>query len=298
MRPLTRLFALFTISTLGALAAHAEPPRVIADIAPVQSLAAAVTEGLSVPALLLPPGASPHDHSMRPSEAGALAEADLVFWVGPALSPWLQKSLESLGGEARIIALSEVEGATIWPARQGLERAPIAGTDDPHSWLDPENAVLWLGVIAQALSQADPEHAAQYATNAEAAAANIGAVVAEIRDQLAAADLKPYLVGHDAWQYFERRFDLPASWAIRDHEEQRPSPARLAALQGVVKTHAISCILAEPPVNEAEVATVFAGRAVKIVPLDPLGVTLERGPGLYPALLRATGQAIAACASE
>ncbi len=286
---------LVALLLLAALPARAGRLRIVADIAPVHSLVAAVAGAQADPALLLPPGASPHEYAMRPSEAGALAGAELVFWVGPALTPWLERPLANLSKGARIVALSEAPGLVKWPLRAGIEGAPVPASLDPHLWLDPENALVWLGAIEAALAQADPAHAAQYAQNAAAARARIRALAGEIGAGLRAATPGPYLVGHDAWQYFERRFELPPSPAIRDHEDQRPSPARIAALQALGRARGIACVLAEPPVNEAEIATVLAGRPARVVPLDPLGTTLPPGPGLYGALLRRTAQAVAAC---
>jgi zinc transport system substrate-binding protein len=74
----------------------ADVPRVAVDIAPVHSLVARVMEGVGTPDLILPPGASPHEYSLRPSEAAALQEADIVFWMGEDLTPWMEDAVETL----------------------------------------------------------------------------------------------------------------------------------------------------------------------------------------------------------
>ncbi len=292
-----RLFA--PVALLALLAAPLTParaaPRVATDIAPVQSLVAAVMEGLGAPGLILPPGAAPHDHSMRPSEAAALADAELVFWIGPALTPWLERSLQALAGEARLVTLSEAPGSVTWPARSGIEQTPIPGSVDPHLWLDPDNARLWLGVIAAELAGADPEHAAEYAANAARARGEIDAAEADIRKRISGLGNTPLLVTHDSWQYFTRHFALPEPRAISDSEAARPGPAYLRALQQLVAAQAIACVLAEPPVDQAQIDMVFGGSAVTIVTADPLGTGLAPGAGLYPELLRSIGRALASC---
>ncbi|PKQ12866.1 MAG: zinc transporter [Alphaproteobacteria bacterium HGW-Alphaproteobacteria-1] len=99
--------------------ALADVPRVAVDIAPVHSLVARVMQGVGAPLLIVAPGASPHEYSLRPSEAAALQEADLVFWVGPGLTPWLETAIETLAGGAAVTEMLEVDGTTELPFREG-----------------------------------------------------------------------------------------------------------------------------------------------------------------------------------
>lgn len=99
-------------------AAMAEAPRVAVDIAPVHSLVAQVMQGVGAPDLLVPQGVSPHDYSMRPSEAQALQAADVVFWVGPMLTPGLDETIETLAGDAVSVELAEVEGLALLEFRE------------------------------------------------------------------------------------------------------------------------------------------------------------------------------------
>lgn len=113
------LIPLSVAATLLAGTALADVPNVAVDIAPVHSLVARVMQGVGDPALIVAPGASPHEYSLRPSEAAALQEADLVFWVGPDLTPWLDDAIDTLAGDATVIELLEVDGATELPFREG-----------------------------------------------------------------------------------------------------------------------------------------------------------------------------------
>ena len=104
------LLTLSLATTLIGGGAHADTPQVAVDIAPVHSLVARVMEGVAVPDLIIQPGASPHEYSLRPSEAAALQASDLVFWVGPGLTPWLADTIETLAQEASVTALSKLDG--------------------------------------------------------------------------------------------------------------------------------------------------------------------------------------------
>src|SRR6056297_4277677 len=115
-----RLIATLTAGLGFAGAALAETPKVVADITPVHSLVAQVMEGAGTPTLLIAPGASPHGYAMRPSEASALEAADLVFWMGEGLTPWLEGSIGSLAGDAHVIALLGADETHVLPFREGI----------------------------------------------------------------------------------------------------------------------------------------------------------------------------------
>ena len=110
-------------STAAALAlgtgAYADVPSVAVDIAPLHSLVARVMDGVGTPELVIPAGASPHEYSLRPSEAAALENAELVFWMGEDLTPWLEDAVETLAGDAEVTALLEAEGTTLLEFREG-----------------------------------------------------------------------------------------------------------------------------------------------------------------------------------
>lgn len=295
--------------------ARAEAPHVVADIAPVHSLVAQVMRGLGSPVLILRPGVSPHDYALRPSEAAALQEADLAIWTGAALTPWLEAPLGALAGEAKVLGLLDSEGTLLLEYREEVgthDEHDHAGHDedhgedheghhhhdgvDPHAWLDPGNARLWLGQMAQALSDIDPENAARYRQNAEEGKAAIDEAVADARRMLETFDDTRYIVFHDAWQYFESAFDVHPSAAIALGDAAAPGPARIAALRALVTEAGIVCAFSEPQFNDAMIETVFEGGTVRHGVLDPMGTAIAPGPDFYPELLRSIARGMADCA--
>lgn len=322
-----RMLALAAAMALGGWAAAAAP-RVVADIAPVHALAARVMQGVGAPTLIAPPGASPHDYALRPSEAAALARADVVFWVGEALTPWLPGAIAALAPEAASIALRDAPGVTLLPLRHGADFAPHDHGDaargdaahgdeghgdeghdaardhaddrdhaglDEHLWLDPENAKAWLGAMAAALSAADPANAARYAANAEAGRAELGALSAAIAATLRPAQGRPFVVFHDAYQYFENRFGVPAAGAVTLGDAAPPSAARVAQVRAIVARLGATCVFAEPQFAAGVVDAVAEGTGARVAVLDPLGAALAPGATLYPDLLRGLAGALADC---
>ncbi|AZQ66067.1 zinc transporter [Silicimonas algicola] len=301
--PLTALTAAFGLGT----AAYAEVPRVVADIAPVHSLVARVMEGVAAPELILPPGSSPHEHTLRPSEAKALQDAELIFWIGEDLTPWFGETIATLADGATEVPLSEVEGSLILPFREGVlfdsqdahDHDDDHGEDenDPHSWLSPDNAALWLDAIAGALSDADPDHAEVYAINAKAGREELSATRDDIANVLAPLKERRFVVFHDAYQYFESTFDLQAFGAISLADASDPSPARIAEIRDRIAEDGIDCVLAEPQFNAGLVDTVLDGTTARTAVLDPLGASLEPGPQFYTQLLRNLANALSDCLS-
>lgn len=309
---LNRLVVALAGAVSGALGlasvALAEVPRVAVDVAPVQSLVARVMQGVGTPALIVRPGASPHGYAMRPSEAAALEQADLVIWIGEALTPWLDGGIENLAGKARVIELLEVEETRVLDLREGIAfgAAPDGETHeahdhdhdheglDPHAWLDPENARRWLGLFADELAALDPEHAAQYAENAVTAQVELDALMEEIKVELAPIKDQRFLVYHDAYQYFEVWSGLAASGAIALGDAANPGPARVAALRDMAREQHIACIFSEPQFDPKLVTRVFGDLAGHGV-IDPMASAHAPGPALYLDLMQDMARALVNC---
>ena len=307
---------------LLALPAFADAPRVSTDIAPIHALTSQVMEGVGAPDLIVPPGASPHGHALRPSEAQALERADLVLWVGPELTGWLSGPIETLAPDARVIALLHSPGTQVLDIRQeagfeahehgdehgddhkdehdhghshGHDHDHGHGTLDPHAWLNPENGAYWLGIIAEELSAIDPENAAQYAANAAAGRAEIEAATADAQAILAPHQGTPYVVFHDAYQYFEGVFGMPAAGAITTGTDAGPSPARIAEIRDVITQTEAACVFSEAEFNPTLIETVFTEGGAGTAVIDPLGTSLPSGANMYPTLIRTLATDMAEC---
>ena len=331
---MSKLPLLATCLALVAGPLRAEVPQVVTDIAPVHALTSTVMEGVGSPVLLVKPGLSPHSYALRPSQARALQDADLVVWVGEGLAPWLEKPLESLAGKGEMLELIEAEGTIKLPYRGADDvlaaaEAGHAGHDhdahedghdehddheqaadqeaghthdhgsyDPHAWLDPQNGAVWLGVIAEKLVALDPEHAELYRANAARGQAEIAAVMDEVTEAVRPMQGEAFVSYHDAFQYFEKRFGLTLAGTVTPGDATDPSPAQLAQLRDRLVDLQVRCAFAEPQFDTGLLAAAVAGQDIPIVELDPLGRRHALGKGLYPALIRDIGAGFAACAAH
>jgi zinc transport system substrate-binding protein len=283
----------------AASPALAEVPRVVTDIPPVQSLVAQVMGDLGTPDLLLAKGADEHDFQLKPSQAGAVADADLVVWIGPELTPWLDGALEARPEGAAALALLDAEGTAVRGYEAGHESEDHDhGGKDPHAWLDPGNAQVWLELIAEELSKLDPENAATYVANATAAQSGIVALDREVAAILAPVQGKPIVSFHEAFGYFGAHYGLSFVGSIALGDAASPGAARLAELRGKIEAGGVVCLFPEVQHDPALILQMAEGTGAKVGgALDPVGSSLEAGPGAYAALLTGIATAIADCAA-
>lgn len=167
---------------------------------------------------------------------------------------------------------------------------------DPHGWLDPENAKIWLVQIAEALAKKDPENAVTYQVNAQAALVELTALMVKLKAQLEPVKGNPYLVLHDAFQYFDRRFELNFASSIALGDASTPSPARIAKAQEILEESNAACVFTEPQQSDKLVKVVIEGTDVKTGELDAIGARLLPGPDLYTSLLQGLADSFAICA--
>lgn len=312
-------------------AAAQSGPDTVATIKPVHSLAAAVMGDMGRPHLLIRGAASPHVYSFRPSDAEALQQADIVFWIGPELETFLVDPLDTLTGDTRAATLAEAPGVTLLPYREGGpfaahgheqdhddhahddhshdagghdhaddadEHGHAHGSMDMHFWLDPDNAAAMVGAMQGQLIAADPQHEAVYAANAEAATARLADLDAELQAMLAPVRDRPFIVFHDAYQYLEQAFGLNVVGSVTVSPDRQPGAARVAEIRETIAESGALCVFAEPQFEPRLVEMLVAGTEVRSGVLDPLGADLDPGPDLYFDLMRRNAEALVDCLSD
>ncbi len=294
-------------------AALAEVPKVVTDIPPVHSLVSLVMGDLGQPELLLEPGASEHHFQLRPSQARAVAGADLVVWVGPELTPWLERPLGLRPEGADTLGLL---------ATDGTERQDYLGGDDdhdhdhghdhnhdhghdhghshdgvdPHAWLDPVNGLRWLQVISAELGRLDPTNAATYASNASRAAEAIAAAEDHARNRLAPLSQAHFATFHDAYGYYTGHFGLQPAASLSLGDASTPGAKRLSELRAKIEAGSIICLFPEAQHDPAQLTQLAEGTGARIGgALDPVGSMMEPGPALYPALISGMADTLADC---
>ncbi|WFU10837.1 zinc ABC transporter substrate-binding protein [Rhizobium sp. CB3090] len=312
--PLTA--SLFFSSLFAVPALAGDPPEVVVSIKPVHSLVAAIMQGVGTPDLIVEGAASPHTYALKPSNARALESAKVVFWVGPGMEAFLEKPLSALGSNALVVELDETPGITKLKFRQGGafeadddgdEPAADAGDShdhgddhgafDTHLWLDPHNAKAMTAEITTTLVAADPANALTYEANQKALDDKLDALDTEIASTIAPVKNKPFIVFHDAYQYFERRYGVHVAGSITVSPESMPGAQRVAEIHGKVADLGATCVFAEPQFEPKLVNVVIEGTSAKSGVLDPEAATLPQGPNLYFDLMRGIANSLKTCLS-
>lgn len=314
-----RQTSLLSAAALSAMIvpAHSEV-TVIASIKPVHSLVAAVMQGAGEPVLIVEGAGSPHTYSLKPSQAAALQEADVVFWIGEALEAFLEKPIETIGSHARAVELVDAPGVEVLGLREGGafdehghdeedDAAPAheahddehgLGDIDMHVWLDPLNAAAMAHEIAAALGDADPDNAALYTKNAAALDLRLQALTAELAEDLAPVRGAGYIVFHDSYQYFEHRFGLTPAGSITVSPDVMPGADRLTEIRAKVSELGAACVFAEPQFEPKLISVVTEGTDARAGTLDPLGAEADAGPELYFEVMRGLAGSFTTCLAE
>lgn len=280
-------------------------PKIITSIVPLHSLVSSVMDGVGAPELLMKGQNSEHNASFTPQQIADLGHADVVFMIGNNLETKLGEisGTETVGGKA-FIKMNEIQGLNLHAIREGgtwepdADQPPSTGLSaDPHIWLDPENAKLMIKTIATALDKSDPTNAKLYDSNATKTLGELDRLEADLKTQLAPVQHKPFIVFHDAYQYFEHRFGVTAVGSISNFSATPPSAQRLEDIHNKINSSNALCVFREPQFTDAAVVTVIEGTKAKSSVLDPIGTGLKPGPNAYGELLRAIAKNLVDCLS-
>ncbi|MBH8611093.1 zinc ABC transporter substrate-binding protein [Pseudomonas mohnii] len=302
MSRLFSVFVAFVASFLLIGSAHAEV-KVLTSIKPLQLIAAAVQDGVAIPEVLLPPGASPHNYALRPSDVRKVQSVDLLYWIGPGMEGFLPRVLN--GRTLPSVAVQDLPGMKLRRfAEDSHSHAEEAdehdhdhrpGSLDAHLWLSPINARVIAAKMAADLSAADPANAARYQSNLKAFDERLDALDLRLKKRLAGIEGKPYFVFHEAFDYFEDAYGLKHTGVFSVAAEVQPGAQHVAAMRARLQEVGKTCVFSEPPLRPRLAETLVAGLPVKLAELDALGGYTPATAQGYEQVLEKLGNDLAGC---
>jgi zinc transport system substrate-binding protein len=301
----SRLFSVFVAFVASFLligSAQAEV-KVLTSIKPLQLIAAAVQDGVAIPEVLLPPGASPHNYALRPSDVRKVQSVDLLYWIGPDMEGFLPRVLG--GRSLPSVAVQDLPGLKL--RHFGADNHSHSeeadehdhdhrpGSLDAHLWLSPVNARVIADKMAADLSAADPANAQRYQSNAKAFDERLDALDQRLKKRLANVEGKPYFVFHEAFDYFEDAYGLKHAGVFAVAAEVQPGAQHVAAMRKRLQEVGKTCVFSEPPLRPRLAETLVAGLPVKLAELDALGGYTPATAQGYEQVLEKLGNDLAGC---
>lgn len=309
-----------------------ETKGVVTTIQPINSLVSAVIGNTGKTISLIPAEISPHEYKLKPSDTKKLQNANIIFFVSDHLESSVTKVFENLPKNIKIINLMEDAGIKhlairdneAWErhdhhhghgdhddhdkhakkhddhdhdkhAKKHDDHDDHEKEDDVHIWLSPDNAVKIIKKINKELSLYFPENAETYDKNANQMIKEINQLKVELKKELSGIKDKPYIVFHDAYQYFETSFGLNAAGSVALEGDIASSPKQISIIKDKIVKLKASCVFQEPQFDSKLVKIVVEGTNAQIGTLDPLGVNIKSGENFYLQLLKNMAKSLKDC---
>ena len=277
--------------------------EIVTSIKPLHSLVSAVTEGSNSVSLVIDGSMTPHNFALKPSHAKLLNNAKVLFYIDDEFESGLKKTVKGLPKSVKVIRVSKMKKLRLLSTRaddnweeDGHDHHDHGhSSNDLHFWLDPNNAIEIVKSITQELSAIYPENINIYKKNAKNIIKEIKTTDLLIKSMLEPVRNKPYIVFHDAYQYFEKAYSLKSVGSILVDPELPASAKRIIKIRSKIKSLNAHCVFKEPQFRAKIVKTVIDGTTTKIGILDPLGADIKSGPGMYTNLLKNIAENLNAC---
>ena len=292
---------------------------VVTSIKPLHSLTSYIMEGVGEPELIIDGVASPHNFQIKPSHAKMLQNADLVIWIGDDLESFLPTALKSIPKDAVVFELLDQSGLKKLKFREKnifeghddhghdehakKEDGRVGhgpgdhghghGSFDPHIWLDPANAKVIVKKITNQLSKIDKDNASTYKANSKKVIKDLDGLIKEVKNEINKD--ASFVVFHDAYQYFEKRFGLSVIGALTVNPDVMPGAEQLSEIREVIEHEKAKCIFSEPQFNPNIINSIASDTGVKTGVLDPLGANIDKGKNMYFDLIKDMSNSLKGC---
>ena len=292
---------------------------VVTSIKPLHSLTSYIMEGVGEPELIIDGVASPHNFQIKPSHAKMLQNADLVIWIGEDLESFLPTALKSIPKDAVVFELLDQSGLKKLKFREKNifeghddhghdehakkeddhddhghdDHGHGHGSFDPHIWLDPANAKVIVKKITNQLSKIDKDNASTYKANSKKVIKDLDGLIKEVKNEINKD--ASFVVFHDAYQYFEKRFGLSVIGALTVNPDVMPGAEQLSEIREVIEHEKAKCIFSEPQFNPNIINSIARDTGVKTGVLDPLGANIDKGKNMYFDLIKDMSNSLKDC---
>jgi manganese/iron transport system substrate-binding protein len=282
-RTFARGVALLCLAVLPQLVNAAEsgkPFKVVTTFTVIRDIAQNIAGDAAVVESITKPGAEIHDYQPTPHDIVKAQDADLVIWNGLNLERWFEKFFQNVSDVPSVVASEGVEP-------MGISEGAYSGKPNPHAWMSPSNALIYVENIRKALVQHDPAHADTYNKNAAAYAAQIKAMDAPLRERLASIpkDQRWLVTSEGAFSYLARDYGLRELYLWPINADQQGTPQQVRRVIDEVRKSKIPVVFSESTVSDKparQVAKETGARYGGVLYVD----SLSEATGPVPTFLK------------
>lgn len=288
--PLALLCVCLSVIAVSQPALAKEKLRVVTTFTIIQDIAQNVAGDAAVVESITKPGAEIHDYQPTPRDIVKAQHADLILWNGMNLERWFQRFFENI---KQVPAAVATEGITPLPIHEG----PYNGNPNPHAWMSPSNALIYIENIRKALVQHDPDNAETYNRNAKAYAEKIAALDAPLRERLSRipAAQRWLVTSEGAFSYLAKDYQLQEVYLWPINADEQGSPQQVRRVIDTVRANHIPVVFSESTISDKpakQVAKETGAQYGGVLYVDSLSAADGPVP-TYIDLLNATVQTIA-----
>src|SRR5210317_1069422 len=283
----------------------ASEKKIVTTIKPMHSILLNIVD--SDVYLLLNTNASPHDFKLKPSDMKKLNNADIFVYIDESIETFVERPLATLDEDVKKIKVLGNAGLELLPIREGgvWEEEDHGdghyhdhGDYDAHIWLSNKNVIKLTKFFVKELSKINPDKKNIYKANAKVFIKKLKEKGKKIKNELSSIKDKPYIVFHDAYQYFENENSLNSVGSIALNPEISPTPKRITEIKAKIEKDNVVCLFREPQFPSRIVQTVITDTEAKEGELDPIGFDLTPGKNLYFELIDNLSMGLKNCLSN
>lgn len=250
------------------------PKRILTTFTILQDIAQNVAGTAAIVESITKPGAEIHDYEPTPQDLVKAQDADLVLWNGLGLERWFEKFLQQVKDVPGVVLTEGVEP-------MGIGEGPYTGKPNPHSWMSPANAIIYVENIRKALVKIDPANEATYNANASAYTEKIRAVDEPVRKALEAipADQRWLVSCEGAFSYLTRNYGMKELYLWPINADQEGTPQQVQKVVDTVRSNKIPVVFSESTISDKamlQVAKETGARYGGVLYVDSL--TSDDGP--------------------
>ena len=281
---------------------HSYEKKIITTIKPLHSILLNIVD--TDVDLLLDSNFSPHDFKLKPSDMNKLNDADILIYIDESIETFIERPLASIKNDVKTIKILGNANLSLLPIREGgvWEEEDHGdghhhdhGDYDAHVWLSNENVIKMTKFLIKELSKINPDKKNIYKANAKVFIKKLKDNSKKVKKELASVKNKPYIVFHDAYQYFENENSLNSVGSISLNPEISPTPKRIQEIKSKIKKDNVVCLFREPQFPSRIVQTVIQDTNAKEGELDPVGFNLVPGKNLYFELINNLSKGLRNC---